>query len=102
MRRPDVGSCDGLIAIARLAPAVLVCVLVLNLAAQSIGDDFLIRLVRVFDGRQVIFPTDVLIQGGRVSALGKNLQTPAGVRVIDGIGVTLLPGLIYAQFIKTA
>ena len=97
MRRRDVGSRDGLIAIAGLAPAVLVCVLVLNLTAQSVSDDFVIRHAGVFDGRNLIPQTDVWVQNGKVFATGKDLRTPSGVRVIDGTGDTLLPGLIDAH-----
>ena len=36
----------------------------------------------------------VLIQGGKVAAIGKNLSAPAGATVIDGTGKFVTPGLI--------
>jgi imidazolonepropionase-like amidohydrolase len=36
---------------------------------------------------------DVLIRGGAIEAVGANLQPPAGTRVIEAAGQTLLPGL---------
>lgn len=36
----------------------------------------------------------VLVQDGRIAALGAGLAPPAGARVIDGTGKTLIPGLV--------
>jgi imidazolonepropionase-like amidohydrolase len=47
--------------------------------------------VRVFDGRELRRPTTVVIEGGIVG------NDPAGARVIDAGGATLLPGLIDAH-----
>ena len=47
--------------------------------------------VRVFDGRELRGPTTVIIEGGIVGS------DPAGARVIDAGGATLLPGLIDAH-----
>src|ERR1700727_109901 len=47
--------------------------------------------VRVFDGRELRGPTTVIIEGGFVGI------DPAGARVIDAGGATLLPGLIDAH-----
>lgn len=51
----------------------------------------------MFDGRQVIPSTSVLITGGRIAAVHPGLPAPAGGKVIDGSGKTLLPGLIDAH-----
>jgi imidazolonepropionase-like amidohydrolase len=45
--------------------------------------------VRVFDGTSRSAPTDVALDGGVVVA-----STPPGATVVDGLGGTLLPGLI--------
>lgn len=64
-------------------------------AAQAPG--FAITGVRVFDGEKVLPRTTVVVQGGRVTAIGPNARVPAGATVIDGAGKTLLPGLIDAH-----
>ena len=38
--------------------------------------------------------TDVLLQGGKITAIGKNLSAPAGAVTIDGTGKYLMPGII--------
>jgi imidazolonepropionase-like amidohydrolase len=55
-----------------------------------------IREVRVFDGTGVSDITCVLIDGGRISAVDRDLDG-AGARVVDGAGGTLLPGFIDAH-----
>ena len=68
--------------------------------AQSLGSgqsEFVIHNVRIFDGSRVIQKGDVWVQNGRIQAVGTNVKAPGGVRVIDGTGDTLLPGLIDAH-----
>jgi imidazolonepropionase-like amidohydrolase len=38
--------------------------------------------------------TDVLLSGGKIQKVGKNLTAPAGARTIDGTGKHLTPGII--------
>jgi imidazolonepropionase-like amidohydrolase len=38
--------------------------------------------------------TDILVQKGKISKVGKNLTVPAGIRVIDASGMHLTPGII--------
>jgi len=52
---------------------------------------------RVFDGEQVHENASLLIAAGRVRALGPELEIPAGARVVDAAGRTVLPGLIDAH-----
>lgn len=88
----------------------LLCLTILALAAcaASLGaaprakQGFLIRDVRVFDGRKVIAKTSVLVLGKKISAVRPRLRAPAGVEVIDGRGKTLLPGLIDSHSHATA
>jgi len=66
------------------------------------------RNVRVFDGSTSMRRGDVVIQGDRIVAVGPDLAVPAGADVIDGNGLTLLPGLIdshthsYGDALRTA
>jgi imidazolonepropionase-like amidohydrolase len=38
--------------------------------------------------------TDVLVQKGKISRVGKNLNAPAGIKIIDASGMHLTPGII--------
>jgi imidazolonepropionase-like amidohydrolase len=54
------------------------------------------RNVRVFDGKSARLsgPTDVLVVGDKIQAIGATVNAPSGAVVIDGRGRTLMPGLI--------
>lgn len=66
----------------------------LCLAAAPPDRPTLIRGAHVFDGTGTpAAPGDVLISGGRIVAVGPRLRTPRGARVIEGRGMTVLPGL---------
>jgi len=60
----------------------------------SNSNGFVIRNARVFDGRKVFGQADVLVQDGKIQAVGKNLKAPSDIKVIAASGDTLLPGLI--------
>ncbi len=66
-----------------------------SLYAQE-ATTFLIRGSKIFDGvsPKLLTGMDVLIEGGLVTRIGKNLSAPKGARVIDADGRTLMPGLI--------
>jgi len=56
----------------------------------------LFRNVRVLDvrGGRLGAPTDVLVRGNTIAAIGAGQPADAGTDVIDGLGRTLMPGLI--------
>jgi imidazolonepropionase-like amidohydrolase len=70
-------------------------------AAQTPPDSGvkLIRAGRLFDSEAGVFlpARDVIVRNGRVEAVGENLAPPAGARIIDLRGYTVLPGLIDAH-----
>ncbi|HEU0153006.1 MAG TPA: amidohydrolase family protein [Arenimonas sp.] len=70
----------------------LACALAAPAAAQ---EAVLFREVRVFDGTGAALspPTNVLVRGNTIAAIGPDAGDPAA-RVIDGRGRTLMPGLI--------
>jgi imidazolonepropionase-like amidohydrolase len=69
-----------------------------SVAGPAAGDDVVtFRDVRVFDGAQVIPQANVVIRGGKISNVGVGDEIPAGAKVIDGRGKTLIPGLIDAH-----
>jgi imidazolonepropionase-like amidohydrolase len=63
------------------------------------GEAVLIHAGRVFDSERGTFlgARDILLRGNRIEAVGENLAAPAGARVIDLRGYTVLPGLIDAH-----
>lgn len=70
---------------------LLVLVLALPVHAQAT----LFRDVRIFDGERTLGSRDVLVQNGKIAAIG-DLKVE-GATVIDGSGKTLIPGLIDAH-----
>jgi imidazolonepropionase-like amidohydrolase len=64
---------------------------------QSATDYILFHQVKVFDGHRFSGPSDVLIKDGKVQAIGPHLERPPQAQVIEGAGMTLLPGLIDAH-----
>ncbi len=52
------------------------------------------RNVQVFDGTKIIPRTTVVVDGSKIVAVGVDAKIPAGARVIEGKGKTLMPGLI--------
>jgi imidazolonepropionase-like amidohydrolase len=72
--------------------AVLLCFLTVQLSAETI----VIRAGKLIDVRngRVLAGQSILIEGERIKAVGANIQTPDGARVIDLGKSTVLPGLI--------
>lgn len=66
-------------------------------AAAATASDFAIRGARVFDGEHDLGVTTVVVRGGRIDAVGTELDLPPDLAVVDGSGKTLLPGLIDAH-----
>jgi len=73
-------------------------ILLLALAlAPALHAGVVFRNARVFDGTSVLVGTDVLVEDGKIAAVGKRLRVPDGTEIIDASGRTLLPGLIDAH-----
>lgn len=66
-------------------------------AAPDQRADTLIRNVTVFDGSRNLGRHDVLIRGEVIGAIDPRGKLPADVKIVDGTGKTLLPGLIDAH-----
>ena len=53
------------------------------------------NLISMAEGREKYEPgVDILVEGGRISRIGKNLETPEDAEVIDAGGKIVMPGLI--------
>ncbi len=79
--------------------SVLVSLLLLSLtsSAEAPSSTMAITNVRVFDGEHVIARANVVVQDGKIVAVGADAKIPAGSTLVDGRGKTLLPGLIDAH-----
>lgn len=76
---------------------LLICA-TLALRAQTPAGDVLIRngkVLTITNGD--LDDTDVLIQGGKITKIGKDLKAPAGIREIDAEGKYVMPGIIDAH-----
>ncbi len=62
----------------------------------SVSNPLMVKAGRLIDGRggPPVSPAMIRVEAGRVVAVGPSLPVPAGARVIDLGGATLLPGLI--------
>ena len=74
--------------------ALLCLAALLALPARGQESSFAIVNARIFDGSQTIPRGTVVVEGGRIAAVGADVKPPAGAKVIDAAGNTLLPGLI--------
>ena len=74
--------------------ALMALMLALGTSAQAADPAILLRGTRLFDGSAVHDGWEVLVEGERIAAVGPHLATPAGTRVIDLPGDTIMPGMI--------
>lgn len=66
-----------------------------TVTAQSTGGSVLIKNATVMTAvRGTLEGTDILVQNGKITRIGKNLSAPAGVRTIDATGKYVTPGII--------
>jgi len=76
-----------------------VLMMVLALTAVAPAQDVLIKdidLIHTAEGGSLPRQS-ILVRDGKITAIGRNLETPAGVRVIDGRGLHASPGMIDAH-----
>jgi imidazolonepropionase-like amidohydrolase len=60
----------------------------------GIEPSFAIRGARVFDGEKTLEAANVIVQNGRIEAVGTDAIIPPNLLVVDGKGKTVFPGLI--------
>jgi imidazolonepropionase-like amidohydrolase len=77
----------------------LVCALVCCYATDSAQVSLAIKVGKLIDveNGKVVSDQVILVEGERIRAVGTNLSIPAGAKVIDLRGATVLPGLIDAH-----
>ncbi len=64
-----------------------------NTVAQN-GNTFAIKNARIFDGEKIIERASVLVREGKIVAIGESIKIDDDITSYDGIGKTLMPGLI--------
>jgi len=82
--------------------AVLFCLTFINTTVFSKdllvnNDHFIIKDVRFYDGETLFENTDVEIKNNLVFKISSNISAQQSIKIIDGKGKTLLPGLIDAH-----
>ncbi len=65
--------------------------------AQQATNSFVIQGARVFDGERDLGVTTVVVNDGRIAAVGADPSATHGLTTVDGSGKTLLPGFIDAH-----
>src|SRR5215207_5852682 len=71
----------------------------LGLAEEAKTEVIALKAARLFSGKgdSTIRDAVVIVEGGKIKAVGSGLQVPAGARVVDLGDATLLPGFIDAH-----
>jgi imidazolonepropionase-like amidohydrolase len=94
-RRKDRKMALHRVTLAKLG-AVFGLIMAVVLAAPAAAETYLLHPAQVFDGvnPQPHPGWSVLVEGDKISAVGSNIATPAGAKVIELPGTTLMPGMI--------
>ena len=77
-----------------MGKAWLIALLAFGTSAQAADPAILLRGAQLFDGAAVHHGWEVLVEGDHIAAVGAHLATPAGTRVIELAGDTIMPGMI--------
>ena len=86
---------SGAAARGRCASMLLSSLLLFGLAAYAPAQSVLIKNATVLTvAKGTIENGSVLIQDGKIAAVGKNISAPAGAAIVDGTGKFLMPGII--------
>lgn len=63
-------------------------------AARNVGSTLIRNATILTVTKGTLQNSDILLQGGKIARIGKNLTAPAGATVIDGTGKYVMPGII--------
>ncbi len=97
--REAMSHCKRIAGVGLVGLFVLAAGTVTLQAQQAAGGAVVVRAGRVIDGlsAEPLGPSTILIEGGRITAVGPDVAIPAAARVIDLSDHTVLPGLIDAH-----
>lgn len=80
-----------------IALALISLVPVMVAAQPKVGDALIRNGTVLTVTKGTLENTDLLIRGGKIVAIGRNLTAPEGCRVIDATGLFVMPGIIDAH-----
>lgn len=82
----------------KLIPAIILLTMPMTLSAQIPTGDLVIRHGTVLTiTKGTLMETDILVQKGKITAIGQNLKAPNGTKEIDATGRFVMPGIIDAH-----
>ena len=82
----------------RVTRAAAVAAAALSLPVAIAAQDFAIRNATLITITRGDIPNGtIVVRGGKITAVGANVAIPAGMRVIDGTGKFVMPGIIDAH-----
>lgn len=74
---------------------IAICMISPTLVLAQAKNDVLIKNATVMTAvKGTLENTDILVQNGKITRVGKNITAPVGVRIIDGSGKYVTPGII--------
>jgi imidazolonepropionase-like amidohydrolase len=74
---------------------LLVCLCMAMVSGFSSAQDLLIKNGTVLTVTKGTFPNgDVLVVGGIIKKIGKNIKAPKGIKIVDATGKYVIPGVI--------
>src|SRR5688572_667613 len=78
---------------------LLLCLLALPVGAAEPSKPLVLKAARLFDAKacKPVTPGLVVVEAGKISAVGPRATVPAGAEVIDLGDATLLPGFMDAH-----
>jgi imidazolonepropionase-like amidohydrolase len=93
-------ACFAPAKIRKLRLAIVLASLCIGISSPAAGSlaGFVIRDCRLFDGKRVLTHRNVIVRGSRIDRIqASTARVPPGFEIVDGLGRTLIPGLIDAH-----
>ena len=79
----------------KITKRFLILLLIAAIPQIASAQAYAIRDVRIVTGSGEIIPNgNILIQDGRIAAIGEDISIPRGTETIDGEGLSAYPGMI--------